>query len=267
VVLINRKTFWRIFAIFSICVVFICWLVFITSYNVAYDDDTYGGWLAPSDGVIIKHLFIISISIISSIVIKYIFKEKTNFLLLIACSIILPIICYNSNHYLFAKNNLLYPLVDKGGPFYFIVNGDYNFDGINDKDYSIDNDERKCENGYGGHFNDKIIKKLILTSTGTGKRLELCYPSYNWENQIIELHIETTDINLKELELNVSFNDPSTAESTKFYLYDTDGLLLEHKANKDGSVSIIFDTETCQSWQRNSNGNCVELPIKYVVTY
>ncbi len=43
---------WKVLGIFALTIILICGFVFIINYSIAYDDDTGGGWFAPSDGVI-----------------------------------------------------------------------------------------------------------------------------------------------------------------------------------------------------------------------
>lgn len=57
-------------------------------------------------------------------------------------AVLLPTLCYQFNYHAFGKDGFLYPLVDKGGIFHFIVIGDYNFDGMNDELYHVKYDER-----------------------------------------------------------------------------------------------------------------------------
>ncbi len=261
----QRHTAWKVLGIFALVAILICGFVFIFNYNRAYDDYTGAGWFPPSFGIIVWHYLLAIIFIFVAIILKIALRKRVRIWMLLLASVLIPIFCYNFNFRAYGKDGFLYPLVDEGGIFHFIVIGDYNFDGMNDERYHILYDERQISSGCGGHFDDTIIDFIETTAIGTGASLEGTFCFYDWENRIIDLHLDKSDVEFKQIKITVVFQDPTMAERTAFYLRDSDGVLLDHTVNVNNSVSIVFDADTCADWQNTSENERIKIPIKYVV--
>lgn len=253
---------WKVLGIFALIIFFICSFVFIFNYNRVYDDDAGGGWLSPSSVIVIRHYLLAIIFIFAAIVLKITLKKRVRIWMLLLASVIIPIICYNFNYRFFGKDGFLYPLVDKGGIFHFIVIGDYNFDGMNDEQHHILYDEREYSMRYGGHFDDIIIEYIDTNSVGTGGGLSGCHCFYDWEERVIQLFLDEDSVRLKQVEILVAFQEPSIAYDVSFYL---DNSKLNHTVNKNKTISIVFDADTCLKLQKRLDGEERYIPIKYVV--
>ncbi len=252
----------KVLGIFALTIILVCGFVFIINYNFAYDDDTGGGWIPPSFGVVFYYFLLAVASIITSIILKVVLKNRVRLWALLLSAILLPIICYNFNYQSLGKDGFLYPLVDEGGIFHFIVIGDYNFDGMNDEQYHLLYDERQYSSRYGGHFDDTIIDYIDTTATGTGGGLSGCHSFYDWEDRTIELFLNKDSVKLKQVKILVAFQEPSMAHNVSFYLDDSK---LNHTVSKYNTVSIIIDADTCSDLQNRIGGENRYIPIKYVV--
>lgn len=253
---------WRALAIFAATLIIICGLVFLFKYDIAYDDLTDGGWLPPSIEVIVIYIFWAILALIASFLLKIFLKERVSIISLLLASVFIPIICYNFNYHTLKKEGPLYFLVDDGGIFHFITIGDYNFDGINDKRYHILYDERKYSSRYGGHFDDTIIDYIDTFAIGTGGGLSSCHCFYKWEERYIMLFLDEVSVKLKQVEILVAFQDGVKAENVSFYL---DDYKLDHIVNKNNSISLIFDADTCLELQNRLIGEEWYIPIYYIV--
>lgn len=255
---------WKVFFIFAAAIVLICGIIFLFDYNNAYKTSTDGGWIPPSFGVIYYYFLVSVVSIIVSIILKIILKKRVKIWSLIATAVLFPIFCYNFNILTYSKAGLLYPLVDKGGIFHFIVNHDFNFDGMNDEQHHLLYDERKYSTREGGHFDDTIIDYIDSTAIGTGPALSV-FTSYDWENKIIDLHINNDNVIYKKVTITIAFIDPEMAKSSVFYFDKIIEPIQNVTINEDNTVTLMFDAETCADWQFKSGMDLIEIPIKYHV--
>ena len=253
---------WKVSGIFALATALVCFFVFIFNYNRAYDNDTGGGWTPPSFGVIVWHYLLAIMFAFIAVILKIAFKKRVRIWTLLLASVIIPVFCYNFNYLAFGKDGFLYPWVDKGGIFHFIVIGDYNFDGINDELYHIKYDEREYLTRYGGHFDDTIIDYIDTNAVGTGGGLSGCHCFYDWEERVIQLFLNEDSVKLKQVEILVAFQEPSIAHDVSFYL---DNSKLNHTVNKNNTVFIVFDADTCLKLQKRLVGEERYIPIKYVV--
>jgi hypothetical protein len=218
--------------------------------------------VSPSFGVIVCHYLLAITFIFVAIILKITLKKRVRFWILLIASVLIPIICYHFNFRAFGKDGLLYPLVDKGGIFHFVVIGDYNFDGINDEVYHIKYDEREYSTRYGGHFDDTIIDYIDTNAVGTGGGLSGCHCFYDWEERVIQLFLDEDSVELKKVEILVAFQEPSLAHDVSFYL---DDFQLNHIVNENNTVSIVFDADACLALQKRLVGEERYIPIQYVV--
>ncbi len=253
---------WKVLGIFALAITLICFFVFIFNYNTAYDDDAGAGWLPPSFGFIVWHFLLAIMFIFVAIILKIALKKRIRIWMLLLVSVLIPIICYNFNYRAFGRDGFLYPLVDKGGIFHFIVIGDYNFDGMNDEQYHIKYDEREYSTRQGGHFDDTIIEYIDTNAVGTGGGLSGCHCFYDWEERVIQLFLDKDSVKLKQVEIKIAFQEPSIAHDVSFYLDDSK---LNHTVSKYNTVSIVFDTNTCLDLQNRIGGENRYIPIQYVV--
>lgn len=260
----NKKphTAWKVLGIFLCALIIVCGFVFIFNYDIAYDDNADGGWIPPSFAVVVFYFWIVITSIIAAIILKIVFRKRVSLWVLLLVSVFVPIICYNFNYHSLKEDGYLYPLVDEGGIFHFIAIGDYNFDGMNDELHHFLYEEREYSMRYGGHFDDTVIDYIDTSAIGTGSGLSGCFCFYDWEERVIELFLDNDSVELKQVEITVAFQEPAMAHNVSFYLGDS---MLSHTVNKDNTISIVFDADTCLDLQSRLGGENRYIPIKYVV--
>ena len=257
----NKNIIWKVLLIFALAVIFICGVVFLFNYDIAYDDDSGAGLFPPSFGVIFLYFILSVISIVAAIILKIVYRKRLSIFLLLVVAVIMPIMCYQFNYNTLKKDGVLYPLVDKGGIFHFIAIKDFNFDGMNDEQHHILYDERRYSSRYGGHYDDEIIDYIDTVAIGTGSALNaFCF--YDWEEKVIDLHLNRDNIVYKQIIVTIAFQEEATAKKTSFYLND-----LELTPDETGkkTVTFIFDTETCANWQNSSEVEFLKIPIEYIV--
>jgi len=243
-----------IFYVFAGAIIIACNLIFIFNYSIAYDNDSGAGWLPPSFAIIYYYFLLSVFSILIALILKAILTSKIKLVFLLIASIILPIICYPINCSAFSKDGILYPLVDKDGLLHFIAIGDFNFDGINDKEYHRRYEERSCSQSYSDDVST-LIRNITTTSVGIGWHLESCFTFYDGEKGTIDLHLYNQELVLKQVKLVIRLADSLSGDQVAIYeVTESEETLVSHNVNEDGSISIIFDEDTCSEWQSNTNG-------------
>ena len=258
----NKNTIWKVLLIFSLAIILICGIVFLFNYDIAYDDDSAGGWFPPSFSVIFLYFILSVFSICAAIILKRVYRKRVSIISLLAVAIIMPIICYQFNYNTLKKDGALYSLVDEGGIFHFIAIKDFNFDGMNDDRYHKLYDERRYSSRHGGHFDDEIIDYIDTVAIRRGPALN-AFCSYDWEEKVIELHLNKDNIVYKEIIVTVAFQEAATAKKTSFYLNNSE---LTPDETSEKTVTFIFDAETCANWQSASEVVFIEIPFEYTVT-
>ncbi len=153
-------------------------------------------------------------------------------------------------------------MVDDGGVFHFIANHDFNFDGINDEDYHLAYDTRTYSTRYGGHYDDTIIKYVSTEAKGVGISLNSTFSFYDWENKVIDLHLNRDNVEFEHIKITVAFHDADTAKRISFY---AEGSKLIHTVNKDNTASIVFNADNCKQFQNNSDNEFVRIDIQYTI--
>ena len=257
----NKNIIWKVLLIFALAIILICGAVFLFNYDIAYDDDSGAGWLPPSFGVIFLYFILSVISIVAAIILKIVYRKRVSIIWLLAAAIFVPILCYQFNYNTLKKDGALYSLVDEGGIFHFIAIKDFNFDGMNDERYHVLYEERRYSSRYGGHFNDEIIDYIDTVAIGTGPALNaFCF--YDWEDKVIDLHLNRDNIVYKEIIVTVAFQEAAVAKKTSFYLNDFE---LTPDKTSEKTVTFIFDAETCANWQSASEVEFIEIPFEYIV--
>ncbi len=258
---------------FALAIVLLCGAVFLFCYDFAYKDDSGAGWLPPSFGVVINYFWIVVFSCFVAVALKIIYvshEKQVSIIALLLAAVLLPIICYQFNYHTLKKGGVLYPLVDEGGIFYFIVIDDYNFDGMNDELHHRMYDEREESSIALGHFNDAVIERINAVAIGTGTALDLFWCDYDYEDKVIELKgIKKENVKYKQITLTVAFQKEINAQNTTFYI---DGVELTPKKLDSKTVMFVFDAKTCAEFQEvwgeryNEWGERSDyVPINYVL--
>ena len=261
------KTERIIFYVTVAVVVLVCLWIFLRNYDSVYNDYSGAGWLPPSFGVAaFYHVILPFWAALAVGFLKLVFvsiEKKIRVWHLFLTVLILPMLCYHINYHALKEEGVLHPVVDDGGILNFIVIGDFNLDGMNDELHHRLYDEREHTASYGtyeGHVN-KVKTKTI----GVGY-IESCFPNLpeNKDNNIIELHLDRDDVTIRSIEMMVTFFDASLAEKVSFYEITPGGdVSVPHTVNKDGTVSLAFDADTCAKWQENAENERIEIQLRY----
>lgn len=251
----------RIVGYFILGLVLVCGGVFLFNYEHIYDKSTNGGFLSPRDAVIIYHFFIAVISILVSICLKFFLKNRARLTVLVIVSILVPIVCYNVNYHALKKDGAFHFLVDDGGIFHFIAIGDWDLDGINDKDHHIFYEKREYSTRYGGHYDDDIIHYIDTKAIGVGGSLDNTFCFYDHEDRTIDLHLNKYSVEFEEIKIQVAFKNVLFAKTVEFYV---DGVKQEATVRENVS-ELVFDAEACEAWQENIDEEFIEIIIEYKI--
>jgi hypothetical protein len=250
---------WKVLVIFSIIIVISCALVFLLNIDIAYDD---GGYI-PRNWVVGIYYFVLTIVALAvASVIKIIYKDRVRLWQLLLISFILPILCYAINYHAYKKGGPLHSLVDYGGIFHFIAIGDWDFDGINDEYYSRMSEERTVSFLCGVDYNDDLIKNISVEVTGSGLSLDRTFCDYDWEKQVIKLHINKNHAEYKNIDVKIEIYDSGTKNYIELYINDEQ---IDYKTINENKVCVSFDSDECIKWQNSSDSEFIEIPIKYIV--
>ena len=246
---------WKITLIFSLVFAVFCGLYFLFHYPDPYSSGDGMGIFTPSEGVVLSRYLFGFVAILVSIVLKIIFRKDAHFLKLLLASVVVPIICYNLNYHAFNKGGPLRLLVEEGGPLYFIVIDDYNFDGINDEYYHRKYEKRTHPSYYSTY--DTTIDHVNTYATGIGTGLEGTFCFYDEDS--IALYLERDGVEFEEIRIKVTFEDESHAEKTVFRI-NSKKIPTEVSG---GVATLTFDSETCKAFQEAADSERIKMIIKY----
>lgn len=246
-----------VYVIFSVVISLICAFVFLYDYRHVYDNDSGAGYLPPSLGMKVYYFYISIIFIIVSHIITKCIKNKTYLSILITLSIIIPIICYNINYHSFKKDGLLYSMVDEGGILQFLRIRDLNFDGVDDHlNYDGDDIREISDYSYGSSNNEyEFIRNCKTTAVGKGGNLSI-YTSYG--DGDLRLKIRKSRATYEYIKVTFTLFDNVNIEKISVFLYDT---ALDITVESENTISILFDSDICSEWQKNSLEETIVIPI------
>ncbi len=249
-----------IIGIFSAMIIVVCYLLFLFNYDLAYSG---GDYISGRMVVIFYHFLIFVFSILAAVILKLVLKKKVQLRFLLLIAVLLPILCYGVNYHTLKKDGLFYSLVDDGGMFHFIVIGDFDFDGMNDEEHHRLYEERTCSTSYSDIFRDEI-KRVTTDATGIGAGLNGSYFSFDGEKRNLTLHLNKNGVDFKEIRLEIMFADPRLGESFSLYLpTDSGEVSVDHTLHGDGTLSVVFDADTCSNWQKNSEEEFIRIVFRY----
>lgn len=248
---------WKIVLVFSLVFAVFCGLYFLFRYPAPYSSGDGMGIFTPAEGVVLAYYTFGFVAILVSIVLKIIFRKDAHFLKLLLASVIVPIVCYNLNYHAFNKGGPLRPLVEEGGPLYFIVIDDYNFDGINDEYYHRKYEKRTHPSYYSTY--DTTIDHVNTYATGIGTGLEGTFCFYDEDS--IDLYLDSDHVEFEEIRIKVTFEDEHYAEKATFRI-DSKKISAEISGSE---ATLTFDAETCKKFQEGADKEHFKIVIKYRV--
>ena len=247
--------------IFSAAIVVLCFVLFLFCYKWAYND---GGIIPPSFGVQVYHFYVVIVAILAAIFLKAVFEKRVRLWTLLIASVLLPVLCYQVNYHTLKKDGIFYPLVDDGGIFHFIVIGDYNFDGMNDEEYHRLYEERRYSQT-SSRLDKTVICRVSTEAIGVGPAL---YASldYNNEESMVTLKMHKENIVYTQIKCDIHFTDPQVAQKISFYeITDNGDVQVEHTVNDDGTVTLLFDADTCLRYQNESEKEYIHVAFRFAV--
>ena len=247
--------------IFAVIIFLICVFIFIADIKYAYSSNTGGGFIPESFVVVVKYFWVWAIGVILAPFIALILAKRVKILPMLAVALLAPILTYQICYHGF-KGPLL-PLVEKGGIFHFIAIGDYNFDGMNDKEYHILYDERTTSTGYSTYESEEI-GSVSCAATGTGKGLSGCFSFYYPDKKQITVFVPKNDVTIRKIVLTIRFKESSYKDKMKLYFnelnFDTKGITYGIEGD---NMVITFNEEACMNAQKAAERTRNEVKIKY----
>lgn len=247
--------------IFSSMILVTCFLTFLFCYESAYD--TGGYYISGRRMVFYYHLLIIIASVLTACVLFAVFKKKLSLRVLLPIAALLPLLCYLVNYHTLKKDGLLYSIVDDGGIFHFIVIGDYDFDGMNDKEHHRLYEERVVSAGCSDTFFREEIHWVDMDTTGIGAGLTGYFCKLDGEERLLSLHLKT-GVEVKKIELEITLADPRLARSFSLYLQTDSGETpVRYTVNENGHISVVFDADTCSEWLKNAKNEFPVMTLRY----
>ena len=248
--------------IFASLIIVTSFLIFLFCYESAYD--TAGYYISGRRMVFNYHLLIVIASVLAGCFLFAVFKKGLSLRVLLLIAALLPILCYLVNYHTLKKDGLLYSLVDDGGIFHFIVIGDYDFDGMNDKEHHRLYEERVMSAGCSDTFFREEIHGVDMDTTGIGAGLTGFFCKLDGEERLLSLHLQKTGVEVKKIELEITLADPRLAQSFSLYLHTDSGEIpVEYTVNENGNISVVFDADTCSEWQKNAENEFPVVTLRY----
>ncbi len=150
-------------------------------------------------------------------------EKRVRILPLLLCAALLPFACYGTCYSWLGKGGALYSLVEKDGPLYFVIVGDYNKNGYNDE---LEKRYRETHNStHMVYADDELIDYIYIDVTGTGFLGEHTSLSYDSDERVITVSVEKGMVEFDKIILTVEFNGSMVKEKFAFYRI-ADGELL-----------------------------------------
>ena len=187
---------------FALIILLVCSFVFILNHRIAYDTTKGGSDLFPPYFTLLLYFLLIVIAaVLGALLLKACFRKKINRWVLLIIAFAMPVMGYGLNYYAFKANSgPLYALVDEGGILHFMAIGDFNLDGVSDKEDRLLNSERTVTIAASADTKNQTLKKATVQITGVGK-LEQAYCSSSTKSNTWSLHFDKEQMTLQKAEL------------------------------------------------------------------
>ena len=129
----------------------------------------------------------------------------------------------------------MYSMVEKDGPLYFVIVGDYNKNGYNDK-LEKQYREPHSSNDY-VDVDDEFIRFMSIDVSGTGFLDTHSDLSYDSDERVITVSVEKGLVEFDEIILTVVFQSPMVNEKYAFYRIDGELLWQPYHAENCSAVN------------------------------
>ena len=249
--------------ILSAVMILLCGFRFIYSYKAAYNDDAGAGYFSPRDGVILQFVCIAVLAILVSVLLKIIWKRKLSLGILLAVSVVLPILCYQINYHTLKKDGMLYFLVEEGGTLHFVTIHDFNFDGVDDAcDYTGDDVREMTGSTLSGQDPRGVIERMDYSIVGKGGKLQYAYCEAHYGDSAIHIHLNKSRVSYEMIRITLHLEE--SVDARTLILYQS-GTRLAVTVVDEHTVSVEFDADTCAVWQHNALDESFRVSIRYVL--
>ena len=228
------------YCIFILLVTVIYAVFFLFNVDTALEREVQpGGIISGSFGFAILTFFSTLVFAALAFVFKVVFF-KCRFSLLLLCAIIIPYVQLAVNTAAFSGP--LASSVEEGGALYFVVNRDFNFDGLDDRRQRM---MTKTHTESGGYYGSDIYLTWYITGKGS-----LGYVHFNEKEKEFECE---TDAEISKLKIYVEFKDSTQAENVEIYRVDGDRYELVNAKKVDArTFKISLDKDECAETYKDS---------------
>lgn len=247
----------------SAVIVAVCGFLFIYFYKAAYNRDAGAGYFAPRDVVIFCFICVAIAAVLVSALLKIVWRHRLSLWILIALSVILPILCYQVNYHTLKKDGMLHFLVQEGGALHFVTIHDFDFDGVDDG-YDYTGDDVREVSGSPVYSADPhgILERMEYTVVGKGGKLQYAGCEASYGESTIRIRLNKSRVTYEEIRITLHLNEAVDADD--LILYHA-GSRLEVTVVDEHTVSVTFDADTCAAWQRSALDESFRVPVRYEV--
>ena len=228
------------YCIFILLITVIYTVFFLFNVDTALESEVRpGGIISGSLWFAILTFFSTLVFAAFALVFKIVFF-KCRFSLLLLCAIIIPYVQLAVNTAAFSGP--LASSVEEGGALYFVVNRDFNFDGLDDRRQRM---MTKTRTESGGYYGSDIYLTWYITGKGS-----LGYVHFNEKEKEFECE---TDAEISKLKIYVEFKDSTQAENVEIYRVDGDRYELVNAKKVDArTFKISLDKDECAEMYKDS---------------
>jgi hypothetical protein len=246
--------------ILSAAIAAACGFLFLYAYRNAYDRNTNGGFFSPQDGVILDYILISVAAILLSVLFKIVWRRRLTLWVLLAISVILPILCWQINYHTLKRDGMLYFLVEEGGPLHFVTIHDFDLDGVDDSlDYTGD-DVRTLTHSTLVHSDPHgIVEFMEYTIVGKGGKLDYAGCELNPSEGSLRIRLNKSRVTYERITVTLHLTEAYAAEDLVFY---RGGERLAVKVIDGHTLSVTFDADTCAEWQQQATEESFRVLIR-----
>lgn len=238
-----------------------CGFLFLYAYGSAYDRNTNGGFFSPRDGVVFNYILIALAAVLLSVLLKIVWRRRLTLRILLAVSVILPILCWQINYHTLKRDGMLYFLVEEGGPLHFVTIHDFDFDGVDDSlDYTGD-DVRTLAGSTLAHSDPRgIVEFMEYTIVGKGGKLDYAGCELNSSEGTLRIRMNKSRVTYEKITVTLHLTEAYAAEDLVLY---RGGERLAVMVMDGHTLSVTFDADTCAEWQQHATEETFRVLIRY----
>lgn len=238
-----------------------CGFLFLYAYGSAYDRSTNGGFFSPRDGVVFNYILIALAAVLLSILLKIVWRRRLTLRILLAVSVILPILCWQLNYHTLKRDGMLFFLVEEGGPLHFVTIHDFDFDGVDDSLHYTGDDVRTLTGSTLAHSDPRgIVEFMEYTVVGKGGKLDYAGCELNSSEGTLRIRLNKSRVTYEKITVTLHLTEAYAAEDLVLY---RGGERLAVKVMDGHTLSVTFDADTCAEWQQHATEETFRVLIRY----